>query len=146
MASINKMGNDYSNIGSISLSSGLDLGFGLIGISGNVDGLATGATTLVTVPTGQNFLITHLVFIPASFTGATGNLVLSVGTVGAGYDNIMPSTTLTNFNASGEVYIHAVNSTSVLAVPTDNVTVNITTAFSAGTFGLFEVALLGVII
>lgn len=147
MASIGYNQNDLENIGTITLADGLDLGHGIIGISGNVDGLGTGTTTLLTVPAalGSNYLITHLIFITASFTAVTGTVTLSVGTNAATYDNIMPSTALTNFNASGEFYIYPVNGTAAFAVPTDNITVNITAAFG-GTAALFQVAFLGVIV
>lgn len=148
MASIDKMQNEYTNVGHISLTSGLQLEHGIIGVSGNIDGLGTGTTTLVTVPAalGANYLITHLIFNSASFSGVTGTLSLSVGTNAVTYDNIMPSTALTGFDTAGEVYIYPVAGTIALAVPTDNITVNITTAFTGGTFGLFEVAILGVIV
>lgn len=147
MASIGFNQNDLENIATITLTNGLDLGHGIIGLSGNVDGLSTGTTTLLTVPAalGANYIITHLIFIPASFTAVTGTVTLSVGTNAATYDNIMPSTALTNFNASGEFYIHAVNGTTAFAVPTDNITVNITAAFG-GTAALFQVGFLGLII
>lgn len=145
MASIDKMANDWTNIASITLSNNLRLDHGLIALSGNVSGLATGTTTLATVPAGQEWVITHLLFNAASFTGLTGTMTASIGTVAATYDNIMPATALTGFDAGGELYVYPVTGTVVRAVPTDNVTVNVSVAYTGGTSGLFNVVILGLI-
>lgn len=66
-----------------------------------INGKATGATTLFTVPAGKRCIPTKALLVMTSASNVTGVADVGIGD-SATFDNIVSSTTLTNFDATGE--------------------------------------------
>ena len=144
MANINQMGNDYENIKSLTLYNSLKLNTGEIIESGTVDGLIVSTTTLYSVPitVTEPWTVSDIIFNLVDNTGLTGAPVLSIGTNSATYDNLMPSTTLTGFNALTDTYRYQVTGVNRKLYGGDVLTLNLTTAYG-GTSVHFNVKIIG---
>jgi len=142
------MSNVYQNISSITLKNGNLLNTGLLAASGTIDGLVGGTTTLYTVPAtlAQTWFITDIIFDLISNTGLTGNLICSIGTNAATYNNIMPSTTLTGWNQLTDQYRYQISGVSRKGYSSDVIKINITTPFGGGGSVLFNVYFIGQVI
>lgn len=107
----------------------------------NVDGTATGATTLYTVPTGKTFTPFYVSFKLTAFTVGTKSekIVASLGTNSTDYDNWMAGNDLGSLTQNlNDMFVitrvyqisDAIKNTGQM-VATDNFKLNITTASDA---------------
>lgn len=144
MASVNKMGNDYTNVNSITLKNGLLLRGGVLALSGTVNGVVNTTTILTTVPTTlvTAWSLSEVVFNFTDTTGIGGTLTASIGTNSATYDNIMPSTTFTGWNSINDLFRYKTTGVCKKLYNTEVIRINITGAFS-GSSVTFEVSFLG---
>lgn len=143
MAQINKMGNQYTNVQSLTLTNGNFINVGQVALSGTVNGTVVGQTTLYTVPVGQTFMITHLIIRLLDNTGLSGTMAGNIGT-NLTWNNLMPPTTFTGFNTLGQYYSYPLSGVKVLAGSGDVITFDITTA-NGGVSVLYDVIFYGVI-
>lgn len=145
MAVINKAQVQYTGIGNATLQTGLQLQLGVVpNNAGTISGTSGGVTTLVTVPTGRRYLITGFIFVLGTTVSLTGTAVLSVGTNAATYDNIMPSTTMTNWTVNSRFYHFVPEGAVWVSDAGQNIRLNLTGVFG-GTVD-FTVIQTGIII
>ena len=145
MADTYKMNNGYTGVKSIVLTKLLYLETGQINIaSPSVSVETTGPSTIIAVPAGLNFDISSIKF-RLSGSNTTGNIIASVGTNAATYDNILPSTTFTGLNTIGETWREQIQGKYARAVGGSTITINITNAVT-GVGAILEVYLFGEIV
>lgn len=103
----------------------------------SINGKATGQTTLLTVPAGKRCIPTKMMLVMTSASNVTGVAQVSIGTAGAGYDQVIANTTLTNFDATGESWtdIVAEGLIAVTANPAATSTVSFSVNVAATTTG-----------
>ena len=107
-----------------------------------IDAKSTGTTTLFTVPTGYRGYITEIVFRATTVTAFGGTVpTLGVG-VAAGEADIMPSTALTGFDATNEIYRFSCEGTYVSVAAGSAIKLGIDTGATGTTFTI-EVYLIG---
>jgi hypothetical protein len=80
-----------------------------------VDLTQTGVTVLYTVPSGQIAIITGVVFIAQQGDGTISTPATVGAGVAAGEDDIMPSTALTGFDTTNEIYRYSCEGTYISA-------------------------------
>lgn len=68
-----------------------------------INGKSTGQTALLAVPSGKRFIPTKVLLVMSSASNVTGVATITVGT-SAGYDQLVGSTALTDFDANGESF------------------------------------------
>ena len=123
-------------------------GFGLPTIlsqTTGIDAKSTGTTTLYTVPTGKRAYITEIVFRATTVTAFGGTVpTLGVG-VAAGEADIMPSTALTGFDATDELYRFSCEGTYVSVAAAGAIKLGIDTGATGTTFTI-EIFLIGFLI
>jgi hypothetical protein len=108
----------------------------------NLDAIST--DPLYTAPSGRSCVVTAVIVRLTATAPAAGDAVISVGTNGSAYDNIIASTTLTGLNVTTETYTIDVSGIAHLAVNGDGaITFNITTADTGGTTTTATVDLVG---
>ncbi len=150
MANINQMQNDFDNAKSIRLTNLTQITSGQLALAGSINGLITSTYTIATVPlnigVSSVWSISEIVFKFNDVTGLTGTMVASMGNNSATYDNVMPSTTFTGFNALNQQYRYQVSGTSRLLYSSDVLTLNITTPFGGGGSVYFDVYVYGEVI
>lgn len=146
MSTINQMNNSFEGVNSIKLTKNLYLEEGLINNSSPSVNVTVGTTTtLLTVPAGiTGYDINEIKFV-LSGNNTVGNLILSIGTNAATYNDILPSTTLTGFNTVGDVYRVPLTGLVHRCVPSDVITVNITNPVT-GVGALLSVFMIGEIV
>jgi hypothetical protein len=97
----------------------------------NIDTIST--DSLFLVPTGRSAIITSVMIRLTTATSPNADAIVSVGTNGAAYDNIIASTTLTGLDAITETFVLTTEGLIHTAAATETVTLNISTADSGGT-------------
>ena len=70
---------------------------------GSISGIATGQTTLFTVPTGFTFICERVLAKLTTISGAGGNPTLRIGTAAGGYIELLGSTSLAALLTAGYV-------------------------------------------
>jgi len=148
MATLNKMGNQFTNIKSATLTNGVELITGRLAYAPSISGLIVSTWTLTTVPAivATAWRPSSISFNLTDTTGLTGAMVCSIGTNAATYDNIMPSTTFTGFNNINQQYRYNITGVSRILYSGDVITLNLTTAYGGGGSVLFDVTIYGELI
>lgn len=104
----------------------------LLSTTGSIDGTATGATNLFTVPTGKKLIVDKVILEATTFTGTSGTLAAGVG-VAAGEEDIYSSTDLIGFDTTGDGWEFDATGSIVLPAASDVVKLGIDTALTGTT-------------
>jgi len=145
-SSFEKNNQNWTKVESITLSKLLYLEEGLINNSSpSIDVTVGGTTTLLTVPSGITGIDILGFKVILSGNNTVGNLIASIGTNAATYDNILPSTTFTAFNTIGEVWRLPLSGKVHRATPAEVITINITNAVT-GVGAIVNVFMIGEIV
>jgi len=136
MATFDKMQVEETNIGSLTLTTGTNLQYGVVFPPVSVDATAAATTVLYTFPsttTSDGVKITEWDFQIEGATGTpTGTLTINIGTNNAGgNNNMIPSTALTGLNTNFESFTYR-ESLTVRAFAGDVVRFQITGVLSSG--------------
>lgn len=111
-----------------------------------IDGLATGKTTLLTVPTGKTFIITGANVRLTSVTGVATAGVVKIINDTAGVD-LIANTTLTGLTAVTKFFpLLLTSAVSNVAVASDVIRLEITTAFTVATVVTLSADLVGYLV
>lgn len=133
---LGKSAQEWTDVGSITLTAGTELAYGVVFPPVSVDATAGATTVLFTFPASTNsdgVKITEIDFQLEGVTGtATGTLTLNIGNNnGGGNNNIMPSTALTALNTNFTTFTYR-TSLAARSFATDVVRLVITGVLSSG--------------
>lgn len=111
----------------------------------NIDGKTIGAINLGTVPDGDYFFYPlGALLIARTVTGFVSASIITIGTNGATYDNIISATALTSLTVAGKYLKADILAGALRIAPLSDIYVNIGT-IAVGTAFNFDVTLYGLL-
>lgn len=133
---LGKSAQEWTDVGSITLTAGTELAYGVVFPPVSVDATSGGTTVLFTFPastSSDGVKITEWDFAIEGAVGTpTGTLTLNIGTNNAGgNNNLVPSTAFTGLNSNFESFTYRA-SLAARSFAADVVRVEITGVLSSG--------------